>query len=62
MEIICHHEYPKPAKFVVAGLSLPIPQVTVHHTKAKAGNNTSQARPDISADMVSSGKSFAHVF
>ena len=55
LEYICHHESQKPAVFVAAAIPPQTRQALVKATKAKAGSNTSQDNPVISAVMVRSG-------
>ena len=49
LEYICHHESQKPAVFVAAAIPPQTRQAIVKATKAKAGSNTSQDNPVISA-------------
>ena len=57
----CHHEPQKPAAFAVAAILLLIRQAIAKATKAKAGSNTSQDNPVISAATVRSGMLSARV-
>ena len=55
LEYICHHESPEPAVFAAAAIPQLTRQAIAKATKAKAGSNTSQDNPVISAVMVLSG-------
>ncbi len=57
----CPHEPQKPAAFVAAAIPPQTRQATAKATKARAGSNTSQDNPVISAVMVLSGMLFACV-
>ena len=57
----CHHEPQKPAVFAVAAIPRLIRQAIAKATKARAGSNTSQDNPVISAVMVRSGTVSARV-
>lgn len=57
----CHHESQKPAAFAAAPIPPLTRQAIAKATKAKAGSNTSQASPVISAATVRSGTVCARV-
>lgn len=62
LEYICHHESQKPAVFVAAAIPPQTRQATAKATKAKAGGNTSQASPVISAATVRNGMLSVNVY
>lgn len=57
----CPHEPQKPAAFAAAAIPPLTRQAIAKATKAKAGSNTSQDNPVISAVMVLSGMLSARV-
>ncbi len=58
----CHHESQNPAAFAAAAIPLLTRQATAKATKAKAGSNTSQDNPVISAATVRNGMLSVNVY